>query len=151
MSASSELSLEVDQVIEARPETVFRLLTEPDLYGRWFGPDGATVVVEEMVVTLGGRLGLRIHIPGLDFEVAIEGYYEVIEPPTQLVHTWRETSEELVTTVAFELEPRGDRTHLRVTHRGFVDPVDLEQNQTGWLDHLATLAELAVATERSSP
>ena len=53
--------------------------------------------------------------------------------------------EELATTVAFDIEPQGDRTRLRVNHRGFVDPVDLEQNRGGWIDHLSKLA--AIATE----
>lgn len=151
MSPSSQLSLDVDRLIDARPETVFRLLTEPDLYPRWFGPVGATVTVREMTVTLGGRLELEISHPALDGPVTIEAFYEVIEPPVRLVHTWRAGDEELVTVVSFELEPRGDRTHLAIHHRGFVDPVDLEQNQHGWLDHVAALGHLAAELERASP
>jgi hypothetical protein len=59
--------------------------------------------------------------------------------------------EQLVTTVAFEIEPHGSRTRLRVNHRGFVDPVDLEQNQGGWTEHLSTLGELAAALDRIEP
>lgn len=151
MTTSSELSLDVDQVIDARPETVFRALTDPALYPRWFGPAGAHVVLDEMDVVLGGRLAIRITFPGADFEVGIEGFYEAIEPPSLLVHTWRSMDEELVTTVRFELEPHGARTRLRVHHRGFVDPVDLEQNRGGWLDHLGTLAELATALDSAAP
>jgi len=145
---TSELSLELDQLIEARPTTVFRLLTEPDLYARWFGPDGATTSVAEMEVTLGGRLELEVAFPGTDFVVRIEGFYEVIEPPVRLVHTWRSMDEELVTTVAFDIEPQGSQTRLRVTHRGFVDPVDLEQNQGGWTDHLSKLGGIAAELEQ---
>ncbi len=151
MNPSSELSLDVDQLIDAVPETVFRLLTEPDLYAQWFGPEGATTTVEEMAVVLGGRLALKITFPGMDLEVGIEGFYEVIEPPLHLVHTWRATDEELVTTVSFEIEPQGNRTRLRVNHRGFVDPIDLEQNQGGWTAHLATLGELASQLDRATP
>ena len=143
MTTSAELSLEVDQVINARPETVFRLLTDPDLYGRWFGPEGAEVTVKEMNVVLGGRLEIQIAFPAMDFAVGIEGFYEVINPPVRLVHTWRSLDEELVTTVAFELEPQGDGTRLAINHRGFVDPVDLEQNRGGWGDLLTALAALA--------
>lgn len=148
MNPSAELSLDIDQLVDARPDTVFRLLTEPELYARWFGPEGSLTTVEEMNVTLGGRLELRIAIAAIDLEVRIEGFYEVIEPPTRLVHTWRSLDEELVTTVAFEIEPQGRQTRLRVTHRGFVDPVDLEQNQGGWVDHLTVLAEIAEELDR---
>jgi len=144
---STDLSLDVDQFVDARPATVWRLLTEPALYARWFGPTGADVAVEEMHLVLGGRLLLRIEFPRADFRIGIEGFYEVIEPPHRLVHTWRNVDEDLVTTVRFELEPQGSGTRLSVHHRGFVDPVDLEQNQGGWLDLLATLAELARALE----
>ena len=147
MNPYSELSLKVDQRIDARPETVFRLLTEPALYARWFGPEGASITVEEMVVTLGGRLELKISFPGTDFEVGIEGFYEVIEPPLRLVHTWRSMDEELVTTVSFEIEPLGEGSRLTVHHRGFVDPIDLEQNHGGWVDHLATLNQIATELE----
>ena len=150
MTEPVQLSLEVDRLVDARPETVFRLLTEPALYARWFGPEGSQVTVEEMDVRLGGRLELAIHIPAAGITVGIEGFYEVIEPVTRLVHTWRSLDEELVTTVTFGLEPQGTRTRLVVTHRGFVDPVDLENNQGGWLDHLATLAHLATELETRS-
>lgn len=149
MNASAELSLDVDQLIDARPSTVFAVLTDPGLYARWFGPEGAHVTVAEMTVTLGGRLALEVSFPGTDVRVGIEGFYEVIEPPNRLVHTWRSTDEELVTTVSFELEPQGTGTRLRVNHRGFVDPVDLEQNQGGWLDLLPRLGRLAADLERS--
>ncbi|MGA9346492.1 MAG: SRPBCC domain-containing protein [Nocardioidaceae bacterium] len=147
MSSSTELSLAVDRIINASPETVYRLLTEPDLYAKWFGPEGADVSVEELDLRLGGRLGLEISLPAMDLVIRIEGFYEVIEPPVRLVHTWRSMDEELVTTVSFELEPQGSQTRLSITHHGFVDPVDLEQNRGGWDAHLSALAELGIAVE----
>ena len=36
---------------------------------------------------------------------------------------------------------------LRVHHRGFVDPLDLEQNHGGWVDLLAALGRLAAEIE----
>ena len=140
---SVQLSLDVDQLIDARPGTVFRLLTEPDLYARWFGPPGSAVTVEEMEVALGGRLLARIEFPDSGVVARIEGFYEVIDPPRTLVHTWRGVGEELVTVVRFELEPVGDRTRLRLHHRGFVDPVELEQHRGGWTELVAQLARLA--------
>ena len=147
MKHAAQLSLEVDQLVDARPGSVYRLLTQPELYARWFGPEGSTVTVDEMDVRLGGRLALTITFPELDLEVGIEGFYEVIDPPARLVHTWRSLDEELVTTVSFNLEPQGTGTRLTVVHRGFVDPVDLEQNQGGWADHLAALGLLAAELE----
>jgi uncharacterized protein YndB with AHSA1/START domain len=139
---SIQLSLDVERLIDARPATVFRLLTDPVLYARWFGPPGATVIVEEMEVVLGGRLLVAIEFEG-GGEFRIEGFYEVIDPPNLLVHTWRGVGEELVTTVRFELEPQGEQTRLRIVHVGFVDPVELDQHEHGWsgaLDHLVEVA-----------
>ncbi len=53
MTSPTELSLAVDRVIDASPETVYRLLTEPALYAEWFGPEGAEVSVEELDLRLG--------------------------------------------------------------------------------------------------
>lgn len=147
MTNPTELSLDVDRLIPARPETVFRCLSEPELYVQWFGPDGAEVTVETMELTLGGALRLSISFPGTEIRVDIEGFYEVIDPPHTLVHTWRVGGEQLVTTVRFDLEPVGSQTHLRIHHRGFVDPVDLEQNQGGWVDHLTELCSVARSVE----
>ena len=139
---SIQLSLDVDRLIDARPATVFRLLTEPELYARWFGPPGAKVTVEEMELALGGRLLVLIELDD-GVAVRIEGFYEVIDPPNLIVHTWRGVGEELVTTVRFELEPQGEQTRLRIVHVGFVDPVELEQHERGWLELLDEIAELA--------
>lgn len=149
MSTSPKLALEVDQLIQARPDTVYRLLTDPAMYARWFGPEGAEVTVDEMNVQLGGRLALTIAIPAYDMTVGIEGFYEVVDPPSKLVHTWRSLDEELVTTVEFTIEPQGMGSRLVVQHRGFVDPVDMEQNQGGWATHLQVLADLAAELEGS--
>lgn len=149
MTTTPKLALEVDQMIHARPETVYRLLTDPAMYVRWFGPEGAEVTVEEMTVQLGGRLALTISLPAYDMTVGIEGFYEVIDPPSQLVHTWRSLDEELVTTVEWTIEPQGSGSRLVVQHRGFVDPVDLEQNQGGWATHLQVLADLAADFDES--
>ncbi len=147
---STELSLDVDQLVDARPETVWRLLTEPALYARWFGPDDADVTVESMEVVLGGCYRVRIGFAD-GTEVGIEGFYEVVEPPRQLVHTWRPLDEQLVTTVRFDLEPVGDRTRLTIHHRGFVDPVDLERHRQGWTAHVPVLAEHAARLGRAEP
>jgi uncharacterized protein YndB with AHSA1/START domain len=143
---SIQLSLDVDRLIDARPATVFRLLTDPELYARWFGPPGAKVTVEEMEVVLGGRFLVTIAFDE-GGEFGIEGFYEVIDPPNLLVHTWRGVGEELVTTVRFELEPQGDRTRLRIVHLGFVDPLELEQHERGWTEALDHLAEVAPSVD----
>lgn len=147
MTSPTELSLHIDHLIPAHPDTVFRCLTEPQLYAQWFGPDGATITVDEMQLALDGRLHLTIAFPGTEFQVGIEGFYEVIDPPLCPAHTWRVDDEEIVTTVRFDLEPVGSQTHLSIHHRGFVDPVDLEQNQGGWVDQLAKLATIARSIE----
>jgi uncharacterized protein YndB with AHSA1/START domain len=143
-AGSTDLDLTVDRLIDARPETCFRMITEPDLYAQWFGPPDSIVTVEEMEVTLGGRLLVRIELPAADVVVRIEGFYEVIEAPHLIVHTWRGVDEELVTSVRFEMEPRGTQTMMRIRHQGFVDPVELEQHRTGWADLLEQIADLAV-------
>ena len=138
----SELIVSVDRILAPPPETVWRALTEPDLYSRWMGPQGATTTVDEMAVTLGGRLALRVAFPDGGPEFRLFGFYEDIDPPRRLVHSWAMEGDEEVSTVVFDLEPHGDGTRLQINHHGLTRPEDVQQNEGGWNHQLDRLEAL---------
>ena len=140
--SGADLLVSVDRLLPAPPEVVFGALTDPAMFAQWIGPDGSVVTVDELTLALGGRLAFRILIPGMDVEFSIYGYYEEIDPPNRLVHSWAVEGEDEISTVVFTLEPRGTSTHLELTHHGLTTPEDVANNDSGWrscLDRLETL------------
>lgn len=137
-----DLLVSIDRILPAPPETVFAALTEPELFARWMGPEGSKVTVEEMTLTLGGRLAFLVALPGDGPVFRLYGFYEEIDPPNRLVHSWAMDGEDEVSTVVFQLDDHEDGTRLRLDHHGLTRPEDVAQNDAGWhhqLDRLATL------------
>jgi len=135
------LGIVVDRRISGTPELVFRTLTDPDLYARWMGPSGSETLVDEMDVRPGGRLAFRVRFPG-GAEFALGGTYQEVDPPRRLVHTWAMAGDTSVTTVTFDLRAELGQTRLVLTHVGFTDRSDIEQNDAGWRHQLDRLEAL---------
>jgi uncharacterized protein YndB with AHSA1/START domain len=139
---SSDLLVSIDRVLPAPPDVVFSALTDRDLFSRWIGPEGSTVDIEEFELALGGRIAFTVSIPGFDALIRLYGFYEVIDAPDRLVHSWAVEGENEISTVVFQLEPHELGTHLTLTHHGLTRPEDVENNGAGWnacLDRLETL------------
>lgn len=142
---SPDLIVTVDRVLTAPPDTVFRALTDPGLFGRWMGPHGSTVTVTEMELAIGGRLAFDIQLPDNGPSFSLYGYYEEIDPGRRLVHSWAMRGEDVVSTVVFDLEPVGTGTRITVTHHGLTSPEDVAQNDGGWRHQLQRLDNLLVS------
>ena len=140
--SARDLMVSIDRVLPTSPERVFEALTEPLLFAQWMGPAGSKVTVEEMTLTLGGRFAFLVTLPGGGPEFRLFGYYEEIDPPHRLVHSWAMDGDEEVSTVVFALEPHGDGTRLQLTHHGMTRPEDVAQNEGGWQHQLDRLEAL---------
>jgi len=137
-----DLIVSIDRVLPAPPERVFAALTEPDLFARWMGPEGSEVTVEEMTVTMGGRLAFLVTLPDGGPQFRLFGFYEDIDPPRRLVHSWGMEGDDEVSTVVFDLEPHGSGTRLQLTHHGLTRPEEVAQNEGGWQHQLDRLEAL---------
>lgn len=128
---ASELLVAIDRVLPAPPEAVFEALTTPDMFALWMGPEGSKTRVDEMNLTLGGKLSFTVEFDdGAKF--SLYGFYEEIEPPTRLVHSWAMEGDSDVSTVAFDLEPHGEGTRIQLSHHGLTRPEEVAQNEAGW-------------------
>jgi uncharacterized protein YndB with AHSA1/START domain len=141
--APETLILRLERTLRAPPDAVYRALTDPTLVARWLGPEGSTATVERFDARVGGDFAVRIDFPGGP-SVRMTGAYQAVDPPTLLAHTWgMEGSKDPVPqVVTFRLEKAAGGTRLRLTHEGFVDREDYEQNRSGWdhlLDRIASL------------
>jgi len=136
------IQLEVERVLPGPPATVFRALTEPELYARWMGPEGSSVTVDELQPTEGGRLAFRVRMGDDGPEFGLHGTYREVDAPRRLVHTWAMDGDDSVSTVTFDLFPHDDGTRLVLTHVDLVDEADREQNEGGWRHQLDRLERL---------
>src|SRR5499426_4542762 len=116
-----EVRLEIR--IDASPETVFTLLTDPVHMKIWFAE----------LVEADPRPGGVFRISGPP-GVAIEGTYLEVVPNRKVVFTWGgvEGLRPGQSTVEFLLEPDGAGTLLRLRHYG-LPPSAYEPHDVGWL------------------
>jgi uncharacterized protein YndB with AHSA1/START domain len=122
--------------IEAAPETVFRLLTDPAEYVRWKGR------IAELEPTRGGIF--RVQFADAN-QIAAGRYVEVV-PNRRVVFTWGWEGDAMVppgsSTVEIDLEPSGRGTRLRLVHRGLPE-AGISQHAEGWDFFLGRLEDVA--------
>jgi uncharacterized protein YndB with AHSA1/START domain len=123
--------------ISAKPETVFRLLTDGGEYVRWKGESAQLDARPNGV--------FRVTFPNRT-DVVSGRFVEVI-PGRRVVFTWGWENNPLVppgaSTVEIDLEPAGTGTRLRLVHRG-LPPEALATHTEGWdffLPRLTAVAE----------
>lgn len=131
-------ALRLSRRLEHSPARVFEALTRAEIYARWMGPEGSTTTIEQLDPEVGGSLALLVDIPAGP-TVRITGTYREIEPPRRLVHTWLVEGDAAETLVTFELTATDPGTLLELTHEGFTDAADREQNEGGWSHQLDRL------------
>ncbi|MBS1598898.1 MAG: SRPBCC domain-containing protein [Bacteroidetes bacterium] len=66
--------------INAKPETVFKAWTNPELLARWFAPDGCDVIIKDMDARKGGSFQYCIKNPKFYDCWCIGIYLEFIKP-----------------------------------------------------------------------
>jgi uncharacterized protein YndB with AHSA1/START domain len=136
----AELIREV--MIEAQPETIWPFLTDADKHAEWIGGPA------ELDPQPGGVHRLLVmgeHQSGGEF-------LEVV-PHRKVVFTfgWDQPEHPIPpgsTTVEITLHPEGDKTRVRLVHRGL--PADaVDDHGGGWSQLLAQLADAARAVEEA--
>jgi uncharacterized protein YndB with AHSA1/START domain len=134
---SGDVRLEIR--IDASPETVFALLTEPARMKTWLAE----------LVEADPRHGGAFRISG-PAGVSIEGVYLEVVPNRKVVFTWGgvEGLKPGESTVKFLLEPDGKGTLVRLHHYGLPGST-VESHRRGWIS--SGLAKLKDAAEGRAP
>lgn len=105
----------IERTLPASVEDVYAAWTEPAVMSTWLSPTGWAEV--EADVRVGGRL--RVVMRGDGITIEHTGTYLVVEPPHRLVFTWiSEYTGGAPTAVTVTLSPRGNETHLTLSHTG---------------------------------
>lgn len=132
--------------IAARPEIVFRLLTDPQGMLRWQG------IEAEVDAQPGGVFRVRVN----DLGHTEEGRFLEVTPFTRIVLTWGWAPGPFdipagSTTVEYTLTPDGDGTLLHLLHHGLPEtPAIASAHGVGWdhyLERLVIVAEGGEAPE----
>jgi uncharacterized protein YndB with AHSA1/START domain len=111
-------TIRIRRLLPGPVERVWSYLTEGPLLTTWLAEDGAVPprVGESFVLTMGGGDDM----PEREgYEAKTYGTVLTYDPPRVLEYTWGVKSPDgamLNSTVRFELEPRGDRVALTLTH-----------------------------------
>jgi uncharacterized protein YndB with AHSA1/START domain len=127
----------VERRIKARPETVFSFFTDPARWLSWMGLSG------DFDPRPGGAY--RMNVAG---QAVASGRFVEVTPYSRVVFTfgWEGEGEPVPpgsSTVEITLEPSGEETVVRLTHRDLPEAARAP-HEAGWhhyLDRLATRAE----------
>jgi uncharacterized protein YndB with AHSA1/START domain len=148
-----EHALRFERLLPGPIERVWAYLTESDKRRQWLAA-GVTDL------RVGGRTEMHFHNASLSTrpdDEAPEKYRDMperqsfggevtrCEPPRLLAWTWE--FEERASEVTFELEPRGDRVLLVLTHRALSDHEELIGTAGGWHAHLDILEDVLAGIE----
>ena len=102
-------------MFDAPRDRVFAVYADPALIAEWWGPRGATTVVDHMDVRPGG--GWRLLSRNSDgSEAAFQGTYREVDAPERIVQTFEwEGMPGYVSVETASFEELGDRTKVTTT------------------------------------
>jgi uncharacterized protein YndB with AHSA1/START domain len=127
-------------MIDATPETIWPFLTEPERHVEWEG------TVAEIDPKPGGVY--RVLVQG---QHQSAGEYVEVVPMQKVVFTfgWEQEGHPIPpgsTTVEISLHPEGDKTRVRLVHRGLPDDA-VGEHTHGWDHYLGRLALVATGRD----
>jgi uncharacterized protein YndB with AHSA1/START domain len=137
---ATNLSLVVRRVIAASPARLFEAWTTAGQLQAWWGPRGVRCIGAEVDARVGGayRIGNQLPDGGV---VWIAGEFLVVEPPRELVFTWRIEPGGAAEQVTVRFEPRGSETEVVVVHERIASAEARDEHGQGWEGCLAGLAD----------
>jgi uncharacterized protein YndB with AHSA1/START domain len=136
-------ALVVRRTIRARPAALFAAWTDPQQLMRWWGPEGVTCTAAQIDLRVGGAYRIANRMPD-GSTLWIAGNFELIEPPSKLIYSWRlEIPGAGTERVTVNFVPRDSSTEVIVTHERIASAAARTQHEGGWIGCLAGLARFA--------
>ena len=144
---SAPKDVRIERLLDAPVPLVWQLWTDPDSFCEWYGPSGATIVVKEMDVRVGGRrhICMSVATPNGTMQMWFTGEHIAVRENELLVYSESMSDEHgnivmpsevglphdhpTTTTVTVELVSTIDGTRMVMTHAGI--PAD-SPGAMGW-------------------
>jgi len=142
---SSENELVITRVFNAPRELVFKVWTDPQHFGRWFGPKEYPAADVNIDVRPGGAWRAHLKSIGSEPDLWVGGVYREIVAPERLVFTfaWEEEGERgLETVVTMTFEKQGAKTRLTMRQAPFQSAEQRDGHNYGWNSAFDRLDEL---------
>lgn len=141
----------ITRTLAASRQRVFRVMTDPALLPRWWGPAYLSTTVVEMDLRPGGRWRYVQRDPAGP-EYGFHGVYHSVVPPESLVYTFEyegAPGRVILETVTLEDAPGGTRLTERATFQSVADRDEMlregmEDGAVESLDRLAALVAQSV-------
>ena len=126
----------IERTFDAPIERVWDMWTKAELFASWYGPNGMSVPIAEMDVTLGGRrkICMEMKRPDKTMTMWFVGEYKEIDKPNRLVYTESMSDEDgniippsamgmpeghpEVTEIIVELTEKDGQTYMTMVHIG---------------------------------
>jgi uncharacterized protein YndB with AHSA1/START domain len=142
----ADIVLIVRRTIRAPVERVFAAWTQAEHLQRWWGPAGMHCSLAEIDLRVGGRYRIGNEAPNGEV-VWIEGEFERIDAPHELVYSWRigESAPERVTV---RFESREGATEVVVVHERIANAERRTRHEAGWngcIDGLVDYVERGIS------
>ena len=134
----SDLSLEVERVINATPKAIFEAWLDPKMLQKFMMP-GADMSVPSTSSDprVGGRFEVVMHVN--DRDLPHGGTYLEISPHERIVFTWESPFSREDSEVTVSLTPASDGTKVTLSHIRFMDEERRDNHQMGWTRILEVL------------
>ena len=126
----------IERTLDASPELIWQMWTDPEHFAAWYGPTGASIPVAKMDVRVGGTrlVGMQMETPKGTMRMWFTGEYREVVVNKRLVYTESMCDENgnvlsaaesgmpsghpTSTEVIVELERIGGQTKMVMTHVG---------------------------------
>ncbi len=126
----------IERVFDAPIEQVWSMWVEAAKFQKWYGPNGMSIPVAEMDVTVGGtrKICMEMVTPDRTMKMWFTGVYKEVSAPNRLVYTESMCDENGViippeqmgmppghpdvTEVIVELREEAGQTHMTMVHVG---------------------------------
>lgn len=143
-------TVQLQRVLKAPPERVYRAFVTADAYARWLPPNGFTAAVQEMDARVGGKFRMSFTNFTTGHTHSFRGEYLELVPGQRIRHTDTFDDPGLPGTihVTITLKAVSCGTELNIVQEGIPDVIPVEMCILGWqesLVHLARLVEPEIA------
>jgi uncharacterized protein YndB with AHSA1/START domain len=151
----SQDALVIERSFDAPVDLIWQMWTDPEHFSAWYGPDGATIPVAKMDVSVGGTrlVCMEVRTPDGPMQMWFAGEYREVVENERLVYSEYISDENgnvispadmgmpdghpMVTEVRVDLQDIGGHTRMVMTHSGI--PAG-SPGAAGWTMAFAKLA-----------